>query len=156
MGGNMDRYDEFSKLMDVLFEGSRVINKYQSKPRTYGSNMKLYMAEMHLLAIIKEKEGLTVTELAEYANITKSAITQTTNKLEEKELIKKIRNEIYHKEINLYTTNKGKNACEYHSKLDRKNYLNVMNKMDDFTVEEFHRFAQLYSIVIDDIKKNIK
>ena len=150
----MDRYQEFSKLMDTLFEGAIIMNKYESKPRTYGTEIKLYMAEIHLLAIINKTQGLTVTELAEGVNKTKSAITQTANKLEEKGLIQKIRSEIYHKEINLYTTDKGKRACEYHEALDRKNYINVMSKLDEFSVEEFQRFMELFRIITDDMKKN--
>lgn len=150
----MDRLSEYTKLMDALYNSSRVIHKYESKPRYYGTDEPLYMIEMHVLASVFRNEGITVTELAKQTQRTKSAVSQQINKLEKKGFIKKQRNENYHKEINLFTTEKGKEACQYHSELDRKNYSKTLELLNDYTIEEFQRFIRLNNIIIEEMSKD--
>ena len=85
----MDRLEVFGKMIDAFFEGTRIFHKYEKIPRKYGTDIELYMSEMHTLDYISKNEGTTVTNLANITKKTKSAITQLTNKLEKKGFIKK-------------------------------------------------------------------
>jgi len=150
----MNRLDEFTILMNKVYDAARAIHKYESKPRHYGTNELLYMAEMHLLDIIYNNDGITVTELAELAHRTKSAITQTTNKLEKKGLIEKKTNKTYHKEINLTMTEVGIEACKYHIQLDQETYIEALESFKDLKVEDFHMLGDFYEKLAEIVKKN--
>lgn len=143
-----NRLKKFSEFVDSLYEVSRVFHNYDKKPRCYGTDIKLYEAEMHLLDKICNNEGLTVTALADMTNKTKSAITQMTKKLEKKNMIQKLRNKEYHKEINLYTTQLGKEVCDYHRTLDEKNYLEALKYFEDYDVEDFQKCIKAAHIMI--------
>ena len=144
----MNRIEEFSKFVDALLEVTRVMHNYDKRPRCYGTDVELYAAEIHTLDKIYNQEGMTVTELAELTNKTKSAITQLTNKLEKKGMIQKLRNKEYHKEINLYLTQLGKDACKYHKELDESNYIEALKYFDGYEIEDFHKCEDIFQIVI--------
>jgi DNA-binding MarR family transcriptional regulator len=78
--------------MESLYEVSRYINLYQSQPRTYGTEDVLYMAETHLIQIIGKIGKTTITELAKKTHKTKSAISQTVDKLNAKDIVAKGKN----------------------------------------------------------------
>lgn len=148
----MDRLDEFTKMMNALYESSRTIQQYEKKPRQYGTDFQLYMAEMHVLDNVYKCEGITVTEIASLTHRTKSAITQTVNKLSEKGLIEKRRNKDYYKQINLYTTELGKQSCVYHAELDRKNYIANLEELDAYSTEDFKKISELLYLISDKMK----
>jgi len=152
----MDKYNAYKNLVEIIYEGTRVINKYQSQPRNYGTDITLYMAEVHILAMIFEQEGVTVSELAENTNKSRSAITQTVNKLEKKDLVRKERNPEYHKKINLFTTDIGRETCLFHNDLDHTNYEKTLKSLEDFSIEEFERLGKLYRVISDHIKLEIE
>lgn len=147
----MNRLAKCTKLMNTLYKSIMLLRKYEGKPRHYGIDQTLYMTEMHVLSNIFANEGTTVTDLALETERTKSAVSQIVNKLENKCLIIKLRSEAYHKEVNLYMTEKGKQACRYHEALDKKRYRKILANLDDYTVEEFERFIKLHSIIIEQL-----
>jgi len=150
----MDRLKKFSEMMDAFYEGSRIIHNYDKKPRKYGTDVDLYMAEMHTLDIIFNNEEITVTELANITHKTKSAITQLTSKLERKGMIFKVRNKDYHKEINLFLTDVGRKTCHYHKALDEANYTAALkNVVEDYSIEDFQKAAEIFTIVTQSMKK---
>jgi len=106
--------------------------------------------------MIFEQEGVTVSELAENTNKSRSAITQTVNKLEKKDLVRKERNPEYHKKINLFTTDIGRETCLFHSDLDHTNYEKTLESLEDFSIEEFERLGKLYRVISDHIKLEIE
>ncbi len=56
------------KLIHVLSTGN-------NKPIAYGE-VALYRAEVHILEVIEENEGITATEITEKLKITKGAVSQ--------------------------------------------------------------------------------
>jgi DNA-binding MarR family transcriptional regulator len=151
----MDRFAEYIKMMDAFYDGSRIIHSYDKIPRKYGVDQYLYMAEMHTLEKISEMEGITVTKLADVTHKTKSAITQVTNKLQKKNMINKIRSKEYHKEVELYLTDLGREACKYHKEFDENNYKNGITYLEDYSVEELRTSAEIFTIVTQSFKKDV-
>jgi DNA-binding MarR family transcriptional regulator len=151
----MDRFATYVKMMDAFYEGSRIIHAYDKIPRKSGVDQYLYMAEMHTLEKIAETEGITVTKLADLTHKTKSAITQVTNKLQRKKMIDKIRSKEYHKEVELYLTELGREACKYHRAFDENNYKNGIKYLEDYSVEELRTSAEIFTIVTQSFKKDV-
>lgn len=143
----MDRQEVFGRMMDAFFEGSRIIYKYDKMPRKYGTGIELYMSEMHTLDFIYKNEGTTVTNLADITNKTKSAITQLTNKLEKKGMIKKLRNNAYYKEINLVLTELGKKTCIFHKSLDEKKYRKAIKYIENYSVDDLQKCYEIFSTI---------
>lgn len=143
----MDRLEAFAKMMDAFFEGSRVFHTYDKIPRKYGTDIELHMSEMHTMDLIYKNEGTTVTNLADITKKTKSAITQLTNKLQKKGLIKKLRNEVNYKEVNLVLTESGKKNCIFHKELDDKKIRKAVRYVKDYSVDDLQKCYELFTII---------
>lgn len=152
----MKNIDKFSEFVDTLYEVSRVFHRYDKKPRYYGTDVKLYEAEMHLLDKICMHEGITITDLSRLMNKTKSAITQMTNKLVKKNMVQKLRNRDYHKVINVYSTELGKKTFVYHKELDEKNYMEALEYFEDYDVEDIEKCIKASRIMISVMEKYIE
>lgn len=103
----------------------RVINKFDEidkKSRYYGTDTPLFSAEIHMLTIIKENEGIHVTGIADKLGVTKGAVSQIVNKLHKKGLIKKDTDLHNQSKLTLSLTPKGEiaqlNHEEFHKKFD--------------------------------------
>ena len=150
----MDRYEVFGKMIDAFFEGSRILSKYDKIPRKYGTDVELYMSEMHTLDLIFKNEGATVTGLADITKKTKSAITQLTNKLEKKGLIRKLRNAENYKEINLILTELGKKTCMFHKSLDEQKFRKAIRYVKNYSVDEIQKCYEIFTIIAQTINKD--
>ena len=150
----MDRLEVFGKMIDAFFEGSRLFNKYDKIPRKYGTDIELYMSEMHTLDFISKNEGTTVTNLANITKKTKSAITQLTNKLEKKGLIKKLRNDVNYKELNLVLTVLGKKTCKFHKTSDEKKLHKAVRYVKDYSVDDLQKCCEIFTIITRNMKKD--
>ena len=150
----MNRLEVFGKMIDAFFEGSRILYKYDKMPRKYGTDVELYMSEMHTLDLIYKNEGATVTGLADITKKTKSAITQFTNKLEKKGLIRKLRNDENYKEINLILTELGKKTCMFHKSSDEKKIRKAIGYVKNYSVGEIQKCYEIFTIITQTINKD--
>src|SRR5271157_3776865 len=60
---------------------SKLWQQLDSKPRKFGTENDLSGSEIHLIEVVGQNEGLSVTDLAKRLGITKGAISQTLKKL---------------------------------------------------------------------------
>lgn len=110
----MKDYREFAWLLE------RTIHKYiqfEKKPQKYCSDLVLTQPEIHTVAIIGDREGISVTELAKVRGITKGAASQMIYRLEEKGLVEKRTSPESDSKLNLYLTKKGGEARAEHRKM---------------------------------------
>ena len=101
----------------------RLMNLYDQKtktPKHYGTEDLLYPAEVHLLEVIGSEEGITTTQLAQRLAITKGAVSQTTAKLMEKQLICKTPAPGQRREQHLTLTDRGGIVFCHHRQLHRR------------------------------------
>lgn len=141
-----------SKRVEILGESLvRIFNKMienQKIRRKYGLDELLYPAEIHTIMMIGERKNSGVSGLARKAGITKGAVSQMVNRLENKGLIKKYRHPDNSKRVILDLTNKGKVAFFSHKRLheetDRKlyAYLNMLKEKEITVLEEFLRLLE--------------
>ena len=153
MTKNMDRFELFTEMMVAFDKGARIIHNYAKTPRKYGTDVELYVSEMHTLDTIFDNEGTTGTNLANITKKTKSAITQMTNKLEKKGLIRKLRNGVNYKEVNLVLTELGKKTCKYHKLLDKKIYQTAIKYVQKYSNDDLQKCCEIFAILTQAINK---
>lgn len=68
---------------------ARKWQKLEKQPRKFGTAIELHSSEIHLIEVIGENEGLSVTDIAGLLEVTKGAVSQTLKKLEAKKLTTK-------------------------------------------------------------------
>lgn len=113
----------------------------------------LSLEQFTVLRHLAYKGILRSTELAEYCGVNKSAITAKIDRLEERGLVGRIRDEKDRRNIYIQLTKKGEEV-----------YMEAQEKMEDFigsyieelTEKEFETFLNLYEKIINIIEKKQK
>ena len=129
---------------DLAWLIERVIHKYaqyEKKPQEYCGDLILTQPEIHTVVIIGDQEGINVTALAKMRGTTKGAASQMIYKLVDKKLVEKRISPNSDSEINLFLTDKGKQARKEH----RKRHENINEK-----------FAEMLSRVPEDMQKSLE
>ena len=124
----------------ILQSGLKLINKYydiNKRPRSYGTDVRLYPSEIHVIDVIGSGKNMTTTKIAAQLGITKGGVSQTTSKLCEKGLITRSAGSGIN-EVTLSLTPKGKEAFNGHLKLHKhmNKRLNDLIKDLDYSAKE--------------------
>lgn len=93
---------------------SKLWQQLDSKPRSFGTETDLSGSEIHLIEVVGQNEGLSVTDLAKRLGITKGAVSQTLKKLEVKDLVVKEVDPTNTSRITVSLSTKGKVAYYSH------------------------------------------
>lgn len=149
----MTREETFSEMMETLYEVSRYIASYESVPRKYGTEDELYMVEAHTINLIGDKTQTTITQLTEYTNKTKGAISQMVDKLVKKGMVKKRRNPLDNREVVIELSEKGQIVYQYHKELDKVEYRSILNRLEQFSTEDLLMYTKISSLIYDGNKK---
>ncbi len=107
---------------ELLTKAYRLINLYNAKakkPHTYTDGLVLYPAQSHMVEIIGDNEGITVTRIAEEYMITKGAVSQILKFLDEKGLITKKPSDKGGRTTELYLSEEGKRILAEHREMHR-------------------------------------
>lgn len=143
------------KVVDQYFLTFDTLLDDDKSPKDYGSGHMLYKSEVNFIKAIYYNPDSNSKELSEILNITKGAVTQFSNKLEDRGIIirylkpgnKKekyykltdVGNEIiinykkYHEEAN-------QKICDYLSSLDKEEKKIILNFLDTISNLEVSRF----------------
>ena len=129
-------HGKFQSLMQLA-------KSFDRAPRRFGTDDLLPHSEIHLIEIIGDNKGLSVTEIAGCLNITKGAVSQTLKKLESKGYtIKKPHPENLSRAV-VSLTAKGQTAFwahkDWHEQMDGgfARYLKELDKDDLRIIAEF-------------------
>ncbi len=146
-----------SETESVIHLFTRVVNRYistENRPCDYGVGCKLYRSEIHTIEAIGNHSQINVTDLSNYLGVTKSAVSQMTDKLIKKDMIVKTVLSKSDTEVALTLTDKGEKVFsghnEYHRKFfqhinqmlstvsenDIKVFENIMTQLESFLEEE--------------------
>lgn len=139
-----NKYNELNIKANIIYKFVTTYNDYIKKPHDYGTGEIINMVEVHILTIIEENPGITVTEVALEWNRTKGAISQTITKLENRGLIERKKEDNDAKSIHLYATKKGIILSQAHKTYDIKE-LTSANKIlsESFTLKEIDIFYKI-------------
>lgn len=114
----MNPYNNKS-ISNTILSVFKKISAIDGKTRNYGTDQPLYDAEVHLIKVIKENEGIHITALAEKLNVTKGAVSQLIMKLQKKGMVVKEPDTSNQSRILLKLTNKGQIAYVNHEALHK-------------------------------------
>jgi DNA-binding MarR family transcriptional regulator len=139
----------------LIAKFSRVAKLWQqldSQPRKFGTEEDLSGAEIHLIELVGQHEGLSVTALAWRLGITKGAVSQTLKRLEGKKIVVKETDPANTSRITVSLSTKGRVAyyahLHWHETMDggfRNYFINLSEDkirfMDEFLslLEQFLR-----------------
>ena len=129
---------------DTLYKFVLLYNNYLTSPRDYGTGNVVTMVEVHTLTEIADHSGITVTQLAEFWNRTKSAVSQTVSKLEKRGFVYRVTNASNRKISELYVTEEGAKLSAAHKAYD---LVDISHTLEDLlrtcTYEEIDCFYKV-------------
>ena len=122
---------------------SKLWQQQESKPRKFGTEDDLSGSKIHVIEVVGQNEGLSVTDLAKRLGVTKGAVSQKLKRLEAKELVVKEVDPANTSRITVSLSTKGKVAyyshLQWHEAMDggfRKYFVNLPEDKIRF-LEEF-------------------
>ncbi len=110
----------YCKVTEQVFGVIRLLEDERKKPKDYGSGVLLSHAEILFLDTIARYPGENVSALSDRLGITKGAITQMVEKLNQKELIEVEKREDNKKEKFFLLTKKGKTSIQGYQQLHQQ------------------------------------
>jgi DNA-binding MarR family transcriptional regulator len=108
--GDTSRFSLIGKFGRV----AKLWERLDKRPRPFGTGENLSGAEIHIIEVVGQNEGLSVTALAERLGVTKGAVSQTIKRLEGRELISKEVDPLNTSRVTLGLSTKGRIAFFAH------------------------------------------
>lgn len=146
-------YIELNNKYQNLYQFVMNYSEYIYSKHDYTNNeLPLTMLEVHTLSHIEDHPGITATELVEYWNKTKGAISQILSKLEKEGLITKKTTATNAKTKHLYITEKGTAISNAHKTFDildiNKTMTQILEHCNPSEVDTFFKVVTVYNNVI--------
>ncbi|MCF7942332.1 MAG: MarR family transcriptional regulator [Spirochaetia bacterium] len=118
-----------------LFGGDRMT-------MTYGTDVKIHGAEIHMLCHIKRNPGSHISGIARSIDVTRGAVSQLVKKLEQKGLVRKAEHPENMKQLTLVLTEKGETAYAGHQRLHQRFSDSLEEVLVPYTDEQFHLISR--------------
>lgn len=129
------REELLQQLWTAQDEAYELMSEYDSIPHHYGENI-LYQAEGHLIYLIANYPGITITDLGVILKKTTSACSQLVRKLKEKGWVEQTRNTKNNRQYNLWLTDSGKKVYEDYREFNRYCQNATFSLLSVFSEEE--------------------
>lgn len=130
----------------TLFENIRSVTtahgKFLASEREYLGGDKLYMREAHFVIAIGIGEPPTMSELAEKLDVTAGAVSQLTQRMEDKGYVKRFRLQDDKRKSIVVLTDKGEKLYHEHQAYDNDKYLQITEMLSKYSDEELQLFIQ--------------
>ena len=145
----MEKTEIFHSFMEKIKYFDRILDRQQSVPRYYGTELLLYSSEVDLLEAIGANEPITATELARMKISTPSAISQIVKKLDGKNLLVKDTQEGNRKNIYLRLSDEGRRIYGFSCRQQTRVYQAYMRELSDYTAEDIAKAAGLIDFLTE-------
>jgi len=112
----------------------------------------LTQPEIHTIVTIGDQEGIGVTQLAKVRGITKGAVSQMIYKLRDKGLVEKHVSPDSDAAINLFLTEKGKQARKEHQKMHENQsemFVRLMTSVPEDSLLKMSEFFKSFEKELD-------
>ena len=150
-------YKELNKKHDLVYQFTILYYNYILDKHDYGTGEEISMMEAHTTTFIEENPGTTVSEVANYWNKTKGAVSQTVKSLIGKGYIKKEQSEKDRKVYNLYVTENVNYLSQAHKLYDTKYITKTYNQLlETCSKEDIDSFYKVLERYIGCIKNNFE
>ena len=115
----------------------------------FGTGVLMHTKEIHTVQAIGRHPGINVTKLAEYAGVTKGAVSQTINKLVRKGLVQKTHASGNEKEVILELTDLGWVGFQNHEKF----HMDTLDIAREYYGDQLESKLDRINLAADDIYK---
>lgn len=133
---------------DALFRFVMLYYDFANEKKDYGTGECVSMVEAHTLMEIADHPGITVSFLAERANRTKGAISQTIKKLDHMEYITRQKTDSDQRIVGLYPTERGMRLHQAHREYDYAEMCSTFDELLEYCSQEeldaFFRVVNAY------------
>lgn len=140
----------------LFFEKAyRLINLFNAKnkkPHEYATGHSLYPSEVHIIEVIGDNQALTATEISKIMAVTKGAVSQTTSKLIQKDLIGKRLADDGSNTILLYLKEDGEKIYKEH----RERHKKMLSAISELTAQITPETEKLLSDIFCAIEENLE
>ncbi len=152
--------DELKKIIirELADKFIRIHNKLkvlEKIPSNYGIGKPLQMSETQFIQAVGRNPGINVTGLASTIGVTKGAISQMTQKLVEKGLVKKDKNSENNKEVLLILTETGKEVFQQSENAYYELFSKIGKQIDNLTVDQVNIVMESFNITEEYIQSKI-
>lgn len=145
---NQERYHYLVKLIKKVTKVSFAAYKYQSTPRTYGTEELLFMREAHFIDVVGNGE-MAMGEIAEKLDVTNGAASQIAARLEKKGYICRKKDKTDSRHISCVLTEKAEKTLEFHRHKDQDAYEQFGERMAEFSQKELEVCNRFLDIVYE-------
>lgn len=128
-----------------------ILSTGKNTPIKYGE-IELFRAEVHILEVIANNQGITATEITRKMDITKGAVSQIVIKLIKKGLIVKKEQADNLKVKELFLTPTGKEVNRYHALREKSLLTSLRDHLDILSDKEIRVFSKIVNRVSDYIE----
>jgi len=128
--------ESFSDLTDLLIRVIHQAVDIEKHPVDVGYGDVLSASEIHLIDIAGRYPKEKLSEIATRLGITKGAVTQMVQKLEEKGYVKRVRSTESKKTVYLDLTSKGMQAFRWHTDLHSRLQADFLKEISDMPEEQ--------------------
>lgn len=142
-------YEEQTEFSFLLYRFSTRFLKHMKAPRDYLSDWGGSIMEIHILTLIMDHPGISVTEAAKIWGSTSGAISQVVTKLVKKELVVRKKRPGNVKTVHLYVTERGEEIAKAHKQYNVERQKLCREALGEFTDEEIDTFYE----VLRDLEK---
>ena len=133
----------------------RLSQKLEKTPKKFGTKEFLSHAEIHLIEIIGDNEGVSVTDISKFLSITKGAVSQSLKRLEAKDLTTKETDPDNLSRAIVMLTSKGNTAYWAHKHWHETMDGGFLKYMDELQKEEIEIVARFLEKVEDFLKRRV-
>lgn len=126
-----------------LLSAAEALKQEEKCPKDYGTGDILYHSEVKMLEVICQNPDLNAAQLSRLMNITRAAVTQMSNKLEEKGYITRYLQEGNKKAKYYHLTERGRMIKEKHDDYHKEaniricEYLKSLEKQEVAIIKSF-------------------
>lgn len=151
----MNREEVFDLLWQEQDRAYNLMNLYDSMPHKYG-DITLYQAEAYVVNKIGENPDITITEIAQMLNKSKSACSQIVKKLLSKDLVIQKRNDKNRREYNLSLTKNGEKLYLDHINFNKLCQKYTFDLLEKCTLNELKAHLKVQILVNESYKYDIE
>ena len=140
---------ELMNLFAMYMEKQEILSKLMEDEKLHG----YYYSELHTIAAIGDLAEPNVTQIANYMNVTKGAISKITKKLLEQNLIEAYQKDGNKQKIFFRLTKSGQSLYDEHEKqhnLWLKRDDTFIKQFDSKTVEQIEKFMKAFNDYLEE------
>jgi DNA-binding MarR family transcriptional regulator len=143
---------KYDQLLELFEQVKAKLELVHTPTRDYETGFPLFKVEIHTIQIIGDNPCINCTDLAAHMGVTKSAISQTVNKLHKKGLIRKTHLPADTRESALELTDLGWKGFQAHERFHTQVYEAVRRHFG----ESFETKLETFGIAMADLNEILK